>query len=342
MFVDQVRVVLRAGRGGNGCTSFRREWNVPRGGPDGGRGGRGGSICLVSEEGLGSLSFFRYHPINKARNGAHGEGNNRQGRSGEDLILRVPVGTVVKSADGRAVLFDFLHPGQKYLAARGGKGGRGNASFATPTHRAPRESEKGEPGEERELVLELKLIADVGLVGFPNVGKSTLISRISAAKPVIADYPFTTLIPHLGVVDVDEFRSFVVADIPGLIEGAHQGHGLGVKFLRHIERTKVLAHLIDISPYSGRDPVQDYHTVMKELKAYSGELAERKQILVPNKIDLLGREKGRLENIRRLARKEKLPCFPISAISGKGVKDLVANMAGTLAELEEPIEKPNG
>jgi GTP-binding protein len=335
MFVDQVRVVLRAGKGGDGCVSFRREWGVPKGGPDGGRGGDGGSIFLEAEAGLSSLSYFRFHPLNAARKGAPGEGNNRSGKKGEDLVLRVPVGTVVKQASTAKLLFDFLKAGQRFLAAQGGKGGRGNATYATPTHRTPREWQPGMPGEEKELILELKLIADVGLVGFPNVGKSTLISKISAAKPVIADYPFTTLSPHLGVVDVGTDRSFVVADIPGLIEGAHLGHGLGVQFLKHVERTKVLVHIIDVSPYSGRDPVQDFRVVMRELGSYSAELAKRPQILVANKIDLLTTDRKRLEAVRRLAARRKLPFFAISAVKHKGLKELVGAMARTLAELEE-------
>lgn len=338
MFVDQVKVILLAGKGGNGCVSFRREWSVPKGGPDGGRGGDGGSVFLVAEEGLSSLSYFRFHPINKARKGAHGEGGNRSGKKGEDLILSVPIGTVVKSAEKGEVLFDFLRPGQKYLAAKGGKGGRGNASFATPTHRTPREWQNGEPGEEKELILELKLIADVGLVGLANVGKSTLISKISSARPVIADYPFTTLIPHLGVVDVGQEKSLVVADIPGLIEGAHQGHGLGIKFLKHIERTKILVHIIDVSPYSGRDPVKDYGIVMKELEAYSPELLKRPQIVAANKIDLLGEEKERLEAVKKLASRKKLPFIAISALKGKGLRELVSAMAKTLASVEENRE----
>jgi len=338
MFVDQVKVILRAGQGGNGCVSFRREWGVPKGGPDGGRGGDGGSIFLVSEEGLSSLSYFRFHPINQARKGAHGEGSNRQGKKGADLTLSVPIGTVVKTADKGEILFDFLGPGQKFLAARGGKGGRGNASFATPTHRTPREWQKGEPGEEKKLILELKLIADVGLVGFPNVGKSTLITKISSARPVIADYPFTTLIPHLGVVDVGKEKSFVVADIPGLIEGAHQGHGLGDKFLKHIERTKILVHIVDVSPYCGRDPVKDYSIVMKELEAYNPELSRRPQIVAANKIDLLGEEKERLEAVKKMASRKKLPFFAISALKGKGLKELVSAMAKTLAAVEENKE----
>ena len=338
MFVDQVRVVLKAGKGGNGCVSFRREWGVPKGGPDGGRGGDGGSVILEAEPGLTSLSYFRFHPINAARKGAHGEGSNRSGKKGEDLVLEVPVGTVVKKASTGEVLFDFLQAGQKYLAAQGGKGGRGNATYATPTHRTPREWQPGFPGEEEELILELKLIADVGLVGFPNVGKSTLISKISAARPVIADYPFTTLIPHLGVVDVGTDRSFIVADIPGLIEGAHLGHGLGTRFLKHIERTKMLVHVIDVSPYSGRDPVKDFRVVVGELDSYSPDLFKRPQIVVANKIDLLTKDKKRLEAVRRLAARRKLPFFAISALKQKGLKELVGAMAKTLAELEEAGE----
>jgi GTP-binding protein len=334
MFVDQVRVTLRAGRGGNGCVSFRREWGVPKGGPDGGRGGDGGSVILMAEPGLTSLSYFRFHPINRAGNGAHGEGNNRSGKEGRDLELRVPIGTVVKRADNGAVLFDFLKPGQRYPAARGGKGGRGNASFATPTHRTPREWQPGYPGEEADLILELKLIADVGLVGFPNVGKSTLITKISAARPVVADYPFTTLTPHLGVVDVGTDRSFVVADIPGLIEGAHEGHGLGTRFLKHIERTRILIHIIDVSPYSGRDPVRDFRVVMTELESYDPQLLERRQILAANKIDLLQDGRNRLEAVRRLASRRKLRFFPISALTGRGLKELVAATAALLADLE--------
>ncbi|MEW5900381.1 MAG: GTPase ObgE [Acidobacteriota bacterium] len=338
MFVDQVRVTLRAGKGGNGCVSFRHEWGVPKGGPDGGRGGNGGSVFLVAKEGLSSLSYFRFHPLNRARSGAHGEGGRRQGKKGEDLMLSVPIGTVGKDAETGEVLFDFLRVGQRYLAARGGKGGRGNASYATPTHRTPREWQPGAAGEEKELVLELKLIADVGLVGFPNAGKSTLISKISSARPVIAAYPFTTLTPHLGVVYAGEERSFVVADIPGLIEGAHRGHGLGINFLKHIERTKMLIHLVDVSPHSGRDPVYDFRVVTAELKAYSPALLERRQIVVANKIDLLSRDTKRLKALKRLASRRKLPFLAISALRGEGLKDLVEAMAGMLAAPEEKAE----
>jgi GTP-binding protein len=333
MFVDQVKVIVRAGKGGNGCVSFRREWGVPKGGPDGGRGGDGGSVYFEAEEGLNSLAYFRFHPINKARHGANGEGSNRQGKKGTDLVLSVPVGTVVKAAGNATILHDFLKPGQRYQAARGGKGGRGNASFATPTHRTPREWENGRPGEEKELILELKLIADVGLIGFPNVGKSTLISKISAARPVIADYPFTTLAPSLGVVDVDRGKSFVVADIPGLIEGAHLGHGLGVRFLKHIERTKILVHVIDVSPYSGRDPVEDFAVVLRELKAYKPELAERPQIVAANKIDLLTNDKKRLNAVKKLASRENLPFFSISALKNNGLKELKGAIARMMSEL---------
>ncbi|MBC8358767.1 MAG: GTPase ObgE [Candidatus Aminicenantes bacterium] len=338
MFVDQVKVTLRAGKGGNGCMSFRRERRVPRGGPDGGRGGDGGNIYLVSEENLSSLTYFRFYPINKAQKGAHGEGGNRQGKNGEDLLLRVPVGTLVRKKEKKEILFDFLSPGQKFLIVKGGKGGRGNAAFATSTYQAPRDREEGRPGEEGDFVLELKLIADIGLIGFPNVGKSTLISKISAAKPVIADYPFTTLIPNLGVVDVGEFNSFVIADIPGLIEGAHQGHGLGIKFLKHVERTKILLHLIDVSPYTERDPVQDFRTVMTELEAFSPQLSKRYQILAANKIDLLGENKERLDGVKKLAKKEKLPFFAISAQKKEGLRKLVNEMYKTLNLIGESTD----
>lgn len=334
MFIDQVKVFVHAGRGGDGCVSFRREKGVPKGGPDGGHGGKGGSVVLVADPGLNTLSYFRFHPINKARNGRPGEGSRRTGKSGEALLLRVPVGTVVKDAGTAGILFDFLHPGQRFEAAAGGKGGRGNTSFARATHQVPREHEPGRPGEERELFLELKLIADVGLVGFPNVGKSTLISKISAARPLIADYPFTTLIPHLGVVDADREDSFVVADIPGLIEGAHQGHGLGIQFLKHIERTKVLVHMIDVSPYSGRDPVEDFGVVMKELAAFNPDLARRPQFIVANKVDLLTEDRSRLEEVKKLAARKKRPFFAISAHQGDSLRPLVAALADLVRELK--------
>jgi GTP-binding protein len=342
LFIDQVKVFLRAGKGGNGCVSFRREAGVPRGGPDGGRGGNGGHIWFVADAGLNSLSFFRFHPVNKARNGAHGEGSNRQGKQGADLELRVPAGTVVKDLASGEILHDFLLPGERFRVAKGGKGGRGNASYATSTHQAPREFQKGEAGEEKELFLELKLIADVGLVGFPNVGKSTLISKISAARPVIADYPFTTLTPNLGVVDLGE-RSFVVADIPGLIAGAHLGHGLGVRFLKHIERTKLLVHILDVSPFSGRDPVSDYTVVMEELAAFNPAVARRPQILVANKTDLLGADKKRLSAVRKLAAAKKLPFFAVAAVKGEGLGRLVKAVADAAERLKsEAAAEENG
>ncbi len=338
MFVDQVHIVVKAGKGGNGCVSFRRESKVPKGGPDGGRGGDGGSVLLVSETNLNSLVYFRFHPLNRAKNGKPGEGSNRQGKRGEDIILRVPVGTIVREEGRKEILRDFLEQGEVFLAAKGGKGGRGNASFATSTHQVPREFQPGRPGEEKELFLELKIIADIGLVGFPNVGKSTLISGMSAARPVIADYPFTTLTPNLGVVDAGGPRRFVVADIPGLIEGAHEGHGLGIRFLKHIERTKVLVHLIDVSPATGRDPVDDYAVVMRELEAYGSALAARPKIIVANKTDTLKGQRSRLERVRRLAAKEGAPFFAVSALTGKGLKELAAGMALAL----EPLARAEG
>ena len=335
MFVDQVTVTLKAGRGGDGCVSFRREARVPKGGPDGGRGGDGGSIWFVADQNVSSLAWYRFYPIQKAKNGAPGEGGNRQGKRGADVRLTVPVGTLVREKDGGAVLFDLVRHGQTEIAVRGGKGGRGNASYATSTHQTPREWQPGRPGQENELFLELKLIADVGLLGFPNAGKSTLISRISAARPVIADYPFTTLAPNLGVVDVGEFRSFVVADIPGLIEGAHLGQGLGIRFLRHIERTKILVHIVDISPYSGRDPLEDYRVVMKELEAFSPEVAARPQVVVANKVDLLTGDRSRLIRLKRMAARKKLPFFAISAIKSEGLRPLVGALSAALDRLAE-------
>ncbi len=333
MFIDQVHVTVIAGRGGDGCVSFRREYRVPKGGPDGGRGGDGGSVHLVSDGSVSSLAWFRFHPVLKAHKGAHGEGGNRQGKRGADLRLRVPVGTVVKEKGSDRVLFDFTLPGQSFEAAKGGRGGRGNASYATSTRQAPRESQPGRPGEEKDLFLELKLIADVGLVGFPNAGKSTLISKISAARPLIADYPFTTLTPNLGVVDAGGHASFVVADIPGLIEGAHRGQGLGIRFLRHIERTKMLVHLVDVSPYTGRDPVEDFRIVMKELEAFSPEVAGRPQILAANKIDLLGTDKSRLARVKALAARKKVPFVAVSALKGEGLRPLVGRIVRDLEKL---------
>ncbi len=334
MFLDRVKIHIKAGDGGNGVTAFRREKFVPRGGPSGGDGGVGGSIFIEADEGLNTLLHLRYNPEHKAERGRHGEGSNRSGKDGEDLTVRVPVGTQVFDADSGDLLFDFVEAGQRYLAAKGGKGGWGNAHFATPTKQAPKYHYDGRPGEERNLQLELKLIADVGLVGFPNAGKSTLISVISAAKPKIADYPFTTLEPNLGVVDMGDFKAFVVADIPGLIEGASNGAGLGDRFLRHVERTKLILHLVDVSSVSGRDPVNDYEVINRELAAYDADLAERPQIVVATKIDALDDEE-RLESLKATSKKDGRPFFAISAVTNKGVSELVNAVALRLRPEED-------
>ena len=332
LFIDRTKIRVQGGHGGNGVTAFRREKFVPRGGPSGGDGGRGGDVWLVSDESLNTLLHLRYNPEHVAGRGMHGEGSNRHGRDGADTMVYVPVGTQVYDALTGDLLYDFTEDGARWLAARGGRGGFGNAHFTTSTNRAPRYHQEGSPGEERELQLELKLLADVGLVGFPNAGKSTLISTISAARPKIADYPFTTLEPHLGVVDMGEFRAFVVADIPGLIEGAHRGAGLGDRFLRHIERTKLLLHLVDVSSLTGRDPVSDYVTINHELEAYDTRLAARPQIVVATKIDALD-EPARLESLRRRAESDGRPFFAISSVTGEGVRELVNRVSRTLEEI---------
>src|SRR6188768_1021260 len=329
MFLDRVKIRVKAGNGGDGVTAFRREKFVPRGGPSGGDGGVGGSVWMEADEGLNTLLHLRYNPEHKAERGRHGEGSNRSGKDGEDTVVRVPVGTQVYDAESNELLFDFIEPGQRYLAAKGGKGGWGNAHFATPTRRAPKYHYTGRPGDERELQLELKLIADVGLVGFPNAGKSTLISVISAAKPKIADYPFTTLEPNLGVVDMGDFKTFVVADIPGLIEGASDGAGLGHRFLRHVERTKLILHLVDVSSLSGRDPVSDYEIINRELANYDADLAQRPQVVVATKIDSLD-EPERLESLKKRAEKDGKPFLAISAVANTGVQDLVFEVAKLL------------
>ena len=332
MFLDRVKIRVRGGHGGNGVTAFRREKFVPRGGPSGGEGGRGGDVWLVADDSLNTLLHLRYNPEHYAERGRHGEGSNRSGREGVDIEVRVPVGTQVFDAETGDLLVDLAADGQRWLAAKGGRGGFGNAHFATSTNRAPRYHQEGSAGEEREFQLELKLIADVGLVGFPNAGKSTLISTISAAKPKIADYPFTTLEPHLGVVDLGDFRTFVVADIPGLIEGAHEGAGLGDRFLRHVERTKLLLHLVDLSSLAGRDPVEDYDTINRELRAYDPHLAERPQIVVGTKIDALD-EPARLESLRARAAQDGREFYAISAVTNRGVRELVQATARALARV---------
>src|SRR5271157_1181884 len=336
MFIDEARILVKAGDGGNGCLAFRREKYVPRGGPSGGDGGRGGDVTLVSTEHQNTLLQFRFNPEHKAERGRHGEGSQRTGAEGHSLDVQVPVGTVVYDESTGERLYDFTRPGERFTVARGGKGGKGNARFATSTHQAPTEHEPGRPGEEKHLRLELKLLADVGLVGFPNAGKSTLISRISAARPKIADYPFTTLEPNLGVVQFADFRSFVVADIPGLIEGAHLGHGLGVQFLRHIERTRLLAHLVDVSDASGRDPIQDFETVMQELASFSDELARKPMLVVATKMDV-AQDAARVASLRDLAAERGLPYFEISGVTGLGIDALKRAMADrVLVKTAEP------
>jgi GTPase len=333
MFIDRAKILVRGGDGGNGVMAFRREKFVPRGGPSGGDGGRGGSIYFESTEGLNTLLHFRYNPEHTAGRGRHGEGSKRHGADGDDIILQVPVGTVVTDELSGELIHDFTQPGERVLVAMGGRGGRGNAQFATATNRAPRRHEEGHAGQERSLILELKLIADVGLVGLPNAGKSTLISRISAARPKIADYPFTTLEPHLGVVDLGDFNTFVVADIPGLIAGAHTGAGLGDRFLRHVERTKLLLHLVDVSGLA-QDPIADYETVTRELEAYSREVAAKPKIAVASKIDALDDE-TRLEEFKQFCDRKNLEFHAISAASGQGLKELLRAVERRLSEMKQ-------
>ncbi len=325
---------MQGGRGGNGVTAFRREKFVPRGGPSGGDGGRGGDVLIVADSSLNTLLHLRYNPEHAAGRGLHGEGSNRSGHNGDDVVIRVPVGTQIFEARSGELLHDLAIDGDRWLAARGGRGGFGNAHFATSTNRAPRYHQQGSEGEEFELQLELKLLADVGLVGFPNAGKSTFISTVSAAKPKIADYPFTTLEPHLGVVDLGDFHTFVIADIPGLIEGAHEGAGLGDQFLRHVERTQLLLHLVDVSSASGREPVQDYETVNRELAAYNPALAERSQIVVATKIDALDHPE-RLENLKHAAIQDGKAFYAISSVTKRGVSDLINSVAARLAEIKK-------
>lgn len=332
MFIDRAKIHVQGGDGGNGVTAFRREKFVPRGGPSGGDGGRGGDVFLVADGSLNTLLHLRYNPRHVADRGLHGEGSNRSGHTGQDLIVRVPVGTQIFDAETGELLHDLSHDGARWLAARGGRGGFGNAHFTTSTNRAPRYHQSGSKGEERELQLELKLLADVGLVGFPNAGKSTFISTVSAARPKIADYPFTTLEPHLGVVDLGDFRTFVIADVPGLIEGAHAGAGLGDRFLRHIERTKLLLHLVDVSSLPQQDPVVAYETVKRELASYSHDLATRPQFVVATKIDALD-DPQRLASLRERAEQDERPFFAISSATNEGVRELLNAVSAKLDEL---------
>lgn len=334
MFIDRVTVRLEGGRGGDGCISFRREKYVPKGGPDGGNGGDGGSIYLVSDEGVDSLVYFRFRPIIKAKRGEHGKGSNKNGKRGEDIYLKVPVGTVVKDKQTGDILFDFNSPSMVYLAVAGGKGGRGNAAFVSSTRRAPRIRELGREGEKKELILELKSIADVGIVGFPNAGKSTLLSKVSSARPLIADYPFTTLIPNLGVVNIDNEKSFIMADIPGLIEGAHLGKGLGIKFLGHIERTKVLLLLIDISHQDKSRAIKEYEVLIDEMTNYSPTLIDKPRIVALNKIDLIEND-SIVHEIKAEFEKMGLKTFPISALKNQGIKKLLKNLWDLICQFKE-------
>lgn len=346
MFIDETTIRVKAGNGGNGCMAFRREKFVPRGGPSGGDGGKGGDVWMESSERHNTLVHFRFNPEYKSERGRHGEGSNKKGRDGDDIVLKVPVGTIVYDEETGEVVHDFSRPDEKVVIARGGRGGRGNAQFATSTHQAPREHEEGRPGEERVFRLELKLLADVGLVGYPNVGKSTLISRISAARPKIADYPFTTLEPNLGVVVVHEKKnakknarkneetSFVVADIPGLIEGAHTGAGLGTQFLRHIERTRLLVHLVDVSDASGRpDVVKDVRVILDELLNFGAGLEKKPTLMAASKIDAANPEK--LKKLKQWCTRKKLKLYPISAVTGEGIDKLKFAMADEVKRLRE-------
>jgi GTP-binding protein len=324
-FIDEIDIFVEGGAGGAGCISFRKEKYVPYGGPDGGDGGTGGSVYLEADPALTTLLDFHYRRHYHAERGQHGKGANRHGKGGNDLVLRVPLGTVIAERDTGHAMADLTAPGQRVLVAAGARGGRGNARFASATNRAPRRADLGRPGAARWLHLELKLLADVGVIGFPNAGKSTLVSRLSAAKPKVADYPFTTLAPALGIVRVDDERSFVIADLPGLIPGASEGKGLGHQFLRHTERTRVLLHLLDLDPSTGRDPLDDFRVINAELEAYSPALAEREQLVVVNKIDLPGSAVTRAR-IEEFCRAEGLTLHAISAATGAGLADLLRAM----------------
>jgi GTPase len=338
MFVDEVNVFVKGGDGGAGCSSFRREKFVPRGGPDGGDGGDGGDVILEADPSITTLLDFHYRRHYTAERGEHGKGADRHGRSGEDTILRAPLGTVVSERESGEILGDLTAPGQRIVVAKGARGGRGNARFATATNRAPRRADLGRPGSERWIHLELKLLADVGVIGFPNAGKSTLVSRLSAARPKIGDYPFTTLQPSLGIVSVGE-GSFVIADLPGLIPGASSGKGLGHRFLRHTERTRLLIHLLDLDPSSGRDPADDYRVIQAELRAYSEELAARPQVVAANKAELPDAEE-RLRELERFCAAEGLPLHAISAVTGLGIAGLVQDVAARLAAVPAPAVVP--
>lgn len=337
MFYDYAKVNVKAGDGGNGIVAFRREKYVPKGGPAGGDGGKGGSIILRADEGLRTLIDFRYQTHYKGKRGDHGSGAKQHGRSADDIVLRVPVGTVVRDADTKKILGDLRHHGQEIVVAQGGRGGRGNARFVSSTHRAPAFAENGEKGEERWITLELKLLADVGLVGFPNVGKSTIISRVSAAKPKIANYHFTTLEPNLGMVRVDAGRSFVIADVPGLVEGAAEGAGLGHRFLRHVERTRVLVHVVDLSGSEGRDPLEDLAVIRGELERYAPQLNEKPMVIVANKVDLMSDDDRDAALARLSEAYPEVRIFPMSAATDSDLNELVYHLADILDAIG-PVE----
>src|SRR5688572_27047611 len=345
MFVDEVDILVEAGAGGAGCLSFRREKFIPRGGPDGGDGGKGGSVYAVASPHVNTLVSYRFNREFRAKRGGHGEGSNRTGKDSPDIELEVPVGTLIyeKPADPSeppVLIGDLVEAGERVLVAQGGIGGRGNARFASSTNRAPRRCEPGTPGETKQLQLHLKLLADVGLVGFPNAGKSTLISRISAARPKIADYPFTTLVPNLGVVSLTGNRSFVVADVPGLIEGAHEGRGLGDRFLKHLDRTKVLVHLVDVSGASGRDPIEDFETIQRELQLFSADLAAKPQIVAATKIDALG-DANTVDALEAHVKSQHLPFLRISAVTGENLAELQEAVWRYLTPIAEAESRHN-
>ena len=331
MFIDEVIVELNAGRGGNGCMAFRREKYIEMGGPFGGNGGHGGNIVFEVDEGLNTLIDLRYKKIYKAKPGEHGEGKGCNGKNAEDLIVKVPPGTVITDTDTNLIIGDLTKKGDRVIAAYGGRGGRGNMAFATRNNPAPAFCENGEPGEEKKVKVELKLLADVGLVGLPSVGKSTFISKVSAAKPKIAAYHFTTLSPNLGVVKTKDNRSFVVADLPGLIEGASLGEGLGDKFLKHIERTRVIAHIIDMSAFEGRNPIEDYKIINKELENFNKKIMDKPQIVIANKMDI----EGSLENLKEFKKEINVPVYPISAATGEGIDEVLTKLANMLDKIEK-------